>query len=160
GDSTLELLTKHCCEPIIPPETRAQRVPRQLSNVVLKMLEKQREDRYPTLGPVIRELEQFLGIQAGGPFSPREEHLTKLEACARRFQTPTAKLRDHLYVGFAITCVLVGVLSLLLGAIRLAFAVAIVTVTTSVAAFVLKGFVYYTPLFCKMRELARAAPWT
>jgi hypothetical protein len=159
GETSMEVLTQHCCEPVVPPEVHSPRVPRELSALVLRMLAKKPEDRYATLDPVIGELEHFLGPQAGGPFSPRQEHLDKLASCVRDFQSPTAHVRRQMHLGFHGICGLVALFCLLVGAVRVSLFVAALAVLTAVVSFLLRGIVYRTPLFCKLRELLFESSW-
>ena len=64
GKTALELITKHAIQPVIPPEVVVERVPKTLSEIILKMVAKDPKDRYATIEDVIAALECFLGIAA------------------------------------------------------------------------------------------------
>jgi hypothetical protein len=159
GHTAMEVITRHCCEPVVAPEVRAPGVPRVLSALILRMLAKKPEDRYPSLAPVIHELEQFLGGRAGGTVVPGEEHLSKLEACARRFQSPTANLRRQVRLGVYACLGLAALLCGLAGAFRVAAFVGALAGLTALASFAMNGIVYRRHLFCQLRELLLESSW-
>jgi hypothetical protein len=159
GQTALEVMTRHCCEPIVPPEVCTPGVPRELSALIVRMLAKKPDDRYSTLAPVIDDLEEFLGARVGGPVPPGEEHLSKLEACARRFQSPTSRLRRQLPIGLYACLGLVTLLCAVAGAYRAAVFVAALAGLTALVSFVLDGIVYRSHLFCKTRELLMESSW-
>jgi serine/threonine protein kinase len=86
GKTAVEVITKHASHPIVPPEAIVKRVPKALSEIILKMVAKRPEDRYQTMQEVVKSLEKFLGIEGSGPFSPREEHAQTLEEAAAAFR--------------------------------------------------------------------------
>src|SRR5262249_10470209 len=114
GKTVLEVLTKHASEPIVPPEVLVKRVPKELSAILLKMLAKKPEDRYPDMKAVIEALEKSLGIHHTGVFSPREEHAALLEECVKKFnEAPLARLRSRILLGFYAGCALLILVCLL-----------------------------------------------
>ena len=99
GRSAIEVITKHQREQITPPEMIVRNVPRTLSAILLKMVAKKPDERYQTMNDVIRAMEDFLGVSATGPFTPKEEHVKVLEFAVERLQHQrlerAAKAVDH-----------------------------------------------------------------
>jgi serine/threonine protein kinase len=154
GKTTLEVLSKHATAPLVPPEAIVKRVPKELSAIVLKMMAKKPEERYADMGAVIADLEKYLGIQSSGPFSPREEHATALEAAVQRFnESSHAKLRGWLILGFFGACALAVLVCLLLGRPLLAGGFLGLGVLTPLCYQVVVGITEKTFLFLKFREL-------
>ncbi|MCI0703152.1 MAG: serine/threonine protein kinase, partial [Planctomycetia bacterium] len=101
GTTAVELMTKHAYDPLVPPEQIVSRVPKELSAVILRMMEKSPDDRFQTMGEVVRTLEGWLGVHHAGTFSPREEQISKLEGYVLQFNTcVSAILRGRLIAGF------------------------------------------------------------
>ena len=154
GKSAYELITKHQSEPITPPEMIVKRVPKALSEIILKMVAKRPEDRYANLGQVIKALEAFLGISSTGPFSPREEHANLLGECVEIFNNaPTAKIRSKALLGAGIACGVIVLLSLLAKQFILAGGFLGLGFMTGLAYFLIAGFAGKTYLFTKVREV-------
>lgn len=154
GKSVFELITKHQTEPIVPPETIVKRVPRALSEIILKMVAKRPEDRYANLSEVIKAFEDFLGIASSGSFSPREEHANLLSECADAFNdSPTARMRPKVLLASAAGCGAVVILGLLARQFVLAGGFLGLGLMTAFAYFIIRGFREKTHLFLKAREL-------
>jgi membrane protein implicated in regulation of membrane protease activity len=150
GKTALELIAKHQNEPMVPPETIVPRVPRALSEIILKMTAKRPEDRPANLGEVITALEEFLGLPTAGVFSPREEQASLLTQCARAFnQAPTAQLRRKVTLGASAGCALVVLLSALAHQPFLAGGFLGLGLMTALAYFVAAGVRRKTSLFLK-----------
>lgn len=112
GRTALEVITKHATEPVVPPETVVKRVPKAVSDIVLKMVAKRPEERFQTMQEVIVALERFLGVDSTGPFSPREEHARQLEEAADAFNTARlARLRPKVIQGLGGALLLAGLLA-------------------------------------------------
>jgi MFS family permease len=148
----LEVITKHRTEPIMRPEAIVKRIPSELSNIVLKMVAKRPEDRFQTMGEVIRTLEHFLGVQSTGPFSPREEHASTLENCLAKFNNaPLAKIRNLVIPSFLVGCVGLSAVLLFLSWWWLS-AVLGLTAAAAVAYFVTGGTSSHNYFFDKIRS--------
>jgi hypothetical protein len=105
GRTAVEVMTKHQSEPVTPPDVLVHRVPKTLSTILLKMVAKRPEDRFQSMGEVIRSLEHFLGIESAGPFTPREEHVKVLESAADRFAASNwGKTRAMFVRAFYVLC--------------------------------------------------------
>ena len=57
GTTAVELMTKHAYEPLVPPEQIVARVPKEVSAIIQRMMAKDADDRFQTMGEVIRTLE-------------------------------------------------------------------------------------------------------
>jgi serine/threonine-protein kinase len=74
GATALAVLNKHIHEAPVPPHLKDPKVPEPLSRVVLKMLAKKADDRYPTAAAAADDLAAFLAnrpVTARLPRSPR-----------------------------------------------------------------------------------------
>jgi predicted Ser/Thr protein kinase len=60
GTTALAVLNKHIHEPPVPPMAHNPKIPKPLNDIVLKMMAKRPEDRYPTAGAAADDLERFL----------------------------------------------------------------------------------------------------
>jgi predicted Ser/Thr protein kinase/MFS family permease len=154
GKTAMEVLTKHATAPIVRPEVVVKRVPAALSDILVKMLAKNPEDRLPDMGGVIEALENYLGVARSGPFTPREEHAEALEKGVAAFNTaPALKPRRLVLLGFAGAVAALTLLSLLIGWTTLAGGFLGLGLLTPVFYFLARGFFRKTPLFLKVREL-------
>jgi serine/threonine protein kinase len=153
GTTALEVISKHRLEPMIPPDAVVKRVPKALSEVIMRMVAKKPDDRYHDLGEVIQSFERFLGFQPGGRFSPKEEHADLLEESVNAFNAAGAALvRRWLIVGFLAVCGL-GFLGSLAVWPLLAPGFLIAACSAGAAYFIQSGLARKTFLFSKVREL-------
>ena len=94
GRTAQEVITKHASEPVVPPDAVVDRCPPELSAVLLKMVAKRPDDRYPNMAATIAAMEAFLGVSAAGPFTPTEENAASMALAGRVFHdSQTARLR-------------------------------------------------------------------
>ena len=101
GTTAVELMTKHAYDPLVPPEQIVARVPKEVSAIIQRMMAKNADDRFQSMGEVIRTLEAWLGVQHAGTFSPHEEQISRLEGYVHQFNhAPTAVLRRRVVGGF------------------------------------------------------------
>ena len=63
GQSAADVISKHLTEPVTPPRVKNPLISGQVDWVVVKMMQKAREDRYQTPNDVVKDLE---AIAAGG----------------------------------------------------------------------------------------------
>ena len=161
GQTALEVITKHASEPIVPPDLIVKRVPKSLSDIILRMVAKKPEDRYQNMGEVIRVLEGFLGVDGGAPFSPRQEHAQVLEEAVAEFSgAPVAKLRSRLILGIFVGSALLVLLLAVLGKFLLAGGLVGVVVLSAASYFVLTGIKQRTHLFLTTRALILGSSWS
>ena len=59
ADNPLVTLRKHCSEPPTPPSLIAPTVPRRLEAIILKLLAKSPDDRYPDAEHLLVDLRDF-----------------------------------------------------------------------------------------------------
>jgi hypothetical protein len=160
GGTAVEVITKHRREPVPAPETHGVDVPGELGAVLAKMLAKDPAERYPDLGPVIADLERFLGVTAAGAAAPRADDVATLEACAHAFRNaPAARLRRQVLPSFAGGAAALVFLFLLLRWPRGAAAVLALASLTGLGVFLSGGVVFRTHLFLKWRELLVGGTW-
>jgi eukaryotic-like serine/threonine-protein kinase len=158
GQTAMEVLTQHAAAPVVRPDDIVKRVPKALADILVKMLAKKPEDRYPDMGGVIEALEKHLGASHSGPFAPREEHADALEKSVRQFNAaPTVKLRSRIACGFAAGAGACVLLFLKLGWTTLASGFLGLLILTPIFYFLVHGFARKTPLFLKGRELILSA---
>jgi serine/threonine protein kinase len=160
GKSALEVITKHFNEPIVRPETIVKRVPKEISDVLIKMLAKNPEERHANMGEVIADLEKFLGLQRAGPFTPREEHATLLEDSVKQYtEAPAGRRRSLIKLSYYGGCVVAALLLALVQMPLLAGAAVGLAVLTAVCSFLVTGLASRTHLFLKTRELVLSSSW-
>lgn len=154
GKTALEVMTKHQTDPVVPPEVIVKRVPKALSVILLKMLAKNPDDRYPDMDAVIAALEGYLGVKESGPFTPKEEHADQLEKATLKFNGASKRgLKKLATLGFLAVC-LFGILGCgIAGAYSWAGGFLGLLLATPVAYFVVNGVYSQSVVFGKVREL-------
>ena len=153
GKSVEEVISKHNSAPIVAPSTISERVPKQLSSIVLKMMAKNPDDRYQTTGDLIVDLEKQLGIYSGGVFTPDEAHAAAMEAAANEFNgIALAKLRSLAIPAIAAGSLLLAFL-LLFFDWRWATGFVLLPLVAAVAYFLIGGISQRTELFAKARAV-------
>lgn len=154
GDTAVELMTAHAYKPLVPPEEIANRVPKELSSVIQRMMEKNPGDRYQSMGEVVRTLEQWLGIHTTKQVSAREEQIATLERAVDKFNfSPATVQRTRILTGFLTGCLLAAVVLTFLGKLGWAFGLAGMVLQASAVYFVLNGTARRTQLFRRVRQL-------
>jgi eukaryotic-like serine/threonine-protein kinase len=160
GTTAVELMTKHAYEPLVPPEYIVARMPKEVSEIIQRMMAKSADDRFQTMGEVIRTLEGWLGIQRAGRFSPREEQISRLEDFVAEYnRAPTALLRRHIFTGFFASLALATVLIAFFGNLVWAFGLIGLVVQTALAYFVLDGLARHGHLFTRTRQFVFGLTW-
>jgi hypothetical protein len=153
GSSSLEIMTRHCTDPLPPLEGSVPNVPPTISAIISRMLAKNPDDRYPDCKQLIADLRRFLDRDSGKDALPTAEHTARLQACVRQFQTPMARLRGKVMLGSLAVLAAAVLATLALHRPMWSMAILFVAVTAGVARLLLNGFVYRTPQFVKLREL-------
>src|SRR5262249_10824113 len=88
GKTALDVLSKHASAPVVPPDAVVKDVPRELSHIIVKMVAKKPEDRYPDMGAVIEALEEFEATQGRGKGTLGDEQAAVLDQCVKEFHAP------------------------------------------------------------------------
>ncbi|MBL8866651.1 MAG: serine/threonine protein kinase [Gemmataceae bacterium] len=154
GDTAVELMTAHAYKPLVPPEEIANRVPKELSSVIQKMMAKHPGERFQSMGEVVRTLEQWLGIHTTKQVSAREEQIAVLERAVERFNfAPVVIQRTRVLTGFLTGCLLAAVVLTFLGRLGWAFGLAGMVLQSAAVYFVLNGLARRTHLFRRVRQL-------
>jgi serine/threonine protein kinase len=160
GTTDVELMTKHVYDPLVPPEQIVARVPKEVSAVIQRMMAKSPDDRFQTMGEVIRTLEAWLGIHHAGTFSPQEDQIAKLEEYTLQFnQSPSATLRRRLIGGYYTALAVTGVLILFFGKLTWAFGVVGLGLESALAYFVLDGTARRGYFFTRTRQFLFGLTW-
>jgi serine/threonine protein kinase len=159
GATAVELMTKHAYSPLVPPEEVAQRVPKEISSVIQKMMAKHAGERFQTMGEVVRTLEQWLGVHhAGERLAAGEEQIAALEKCVDQFNlAPAAVLRTKLVTSFITAGILAAALLLFVGRLNWAFGVAGLLVQSALVYFIINGVARKTHLFGRVRQVVRGS---
>jgi len=152
GTTAVEVMSKHATEPVVRPDAIIKRVAKSLSDIIMKMVAKEKEDRYQSMDLVINALQDYLGIDTAGPFTPREQHAAILEESVLQFNgSKTAALRRKCIAGFLGLCAVMGIAGIFTSLAMLGFATGL-AVITSLSYFVLTGITKKTFLFAKARQ--------
>lgn len=160
GTTALEVITKHRTEPVVRPDAVVSRIPKDLSDIVLRMVTKRPIDRPDNMGQVIEDLETFLGVSSTGTYSPTEEHAKTLERCVNEFNAASgAQLRNLTGLIFPLACFALGLLSFIFSP-WMGTALLGCGISTVAAYFVISGFKEKTDLFGRVRELLALSSWT
>jgi len=155
GKTALEIITKHQNQPLTPPEAVVKRVPKGLSDILMKMMAKKPEDRYQNMDEVIVALEGFLGVErAGGPFNPSDQESDELEKFAHQFNYRSkGKLKSLLALIFVLVCIVGVVGSALAGSPAIAGGFLGLLVMTPLAYFTIHGVMSGGVVFPRVRAL-------
>jgi hypothetical protein len=155
----MEVISKHCVEPVRRPELVVDRIPPELSDIVMRMVAKSPEERYANAGKLVADLEEFLGI-GQGDYKPNAQQVGTLEASITRFnRSLAARTRGWLAIGFCGVCLLVAALSL---PFSLAFAASMAALLLSTVSsyLVTSGARQQAFLFEKVRQFAFQSSWS
>src|SRR5262249_53950378 len=135
------------------PDAIVKTLPKVLADIIVKMLAKKPEERYSSMGQVVRVLEDFLKIEHGR-LAEHEQHLRTLERAVKDFHTAgPATLRTPVLLGFFGGCAGLFLLLLLVGAWKVAGSILGLGLMTALAHFVVHGITHRTYLFQKVRDL-------
>ena len=172
GETAVEIITKHQREAVVPPELIVRNIPKTISTILMKMVAKRPEQRFQTMGEVIRAMEDFLGVATTGPFTPKEEHVKVLEFAVERFNASKwARIRKLVIGVFYLACI---ALAIFVGMTRTNedHAIAVLrkvqwtgafvglAILTTLAYQITVGLTQRTPIFLKFRQLVFGANLT
>jgi serine/threonine protein kinase len=160
GTTDVELMTKHVYDALVPPEQIVARVPKDVSVVIQRMMAKNPDDRFQSMGEVIRTLETWLGVHSAGTFSPQEEQIAKLETYTVQFNdSTTVILRRRLLTGFFTALTLTIVMILFFGKLTWAFGLVGLGLESAGAYFLLDGIARRGHLFTRTRHFLCGLSW-
>jgi hypothetical protein len=158
GRTAVEVISKHQTDPVTPPEVIVRRVPKVLSTILMKMMAKQPGDRYQSMDQVIKAMEEYLGVESSGPFTPREEHANTLEESVQRYNSSVrAKQRKQLIWGFYGASALMAIVLGLAGQPMWSGGFVGLMVLSTLAYIVVTGLTQKTHLFTRLRHLVLGA---
>jgi predicted Zn finger-like uncharacterized protein len=134
GSSAYEIITKHVNEPVTLPKLVNPDCPAELSEIIVKMMGKKKDERYASMTEVIGALELYLGVDfARKGFHPSEAQIQTLQAHAENVRKARADAVSKMALlglsSIVVLLLLIGVFGkvrLLIGAMEFA-AVALVT---------------------------------
>jgi serine/threonine protein kinase len=159
GDTVMDIISKHRVEPVVRPELVVDKVPPELSDIVMRMVAKSPDERYANAGALIADLEEFLGLGQEG-FKASESQVATLEASITAFNNSfAARIRGLVAMGFCGVCLLMMLASL---PFSLAFAVSMFALLLSTVGsyFVISGMRQQAFLFEKVRQFAFQSSWS
>lgn len=158
GKTAVEVITKHEREAMVPPDVVVHEVPKFLSAIILKMTAKKPEDRYQTMADVIKDLEDFLGVDSAGPLKPKDEHSKNLHFSVERFNDAKwPKIRTYCIYGFYAISLIGAIVAAVLGHPFVASGMIGFGVLTTLIYQITIGITQRTFLFRKTRELVFGA---
>ncbi|MEL6106469.1 MAG: protein kinase [Planctomycetota bacterium] len=93
GTVVSEVLEKHASAPLPDLSDINHRVPAPLVRAVERAMAKRADDRYPSLAEMIKDLEDFLGIESTTGFSPSSDQADRWEAIAAAYAKSQVRMR-------------------------------------------------------------------
>lgn len=93
GTVVSEVLEKHASAPLPDLSEINHRVPAPLVRSVERAMAKRADDRYPSLAEMIKDLEEFLGIESTAGFSPSSDQADRWEAIAAAYSKSQVLMR-------------------------------------------------------------------
>ncbi|MBC8355843.1 MAG: protein kinase [Planctomycetes bacterium] len=159
GDTVMEVISKHRVEAMVRPELVVDKVPAELSDIVMRMVAKSPDERYASAGELVADLEQFLGMGQGG-FKPTEQQVVALETSIAQFNgSLAARARGLGALAFVAICLLLSIASLPFS-LAAAVGFSALLVSTINSYFVTSGSRQQTYLFEKIRQFAFQSSWS
>ena len=153
GKSAYEIITKHLEQPLTMPHILDADVPEDLSRIVARMMAKDAEKRYQTMGEVIEDMEIYLGVnyRAGG-FAPNDDQINALRRHADRFASITTTGVHHVVLlALCGVTAFFGLLAVRLGS-RFALGVLLYALTAPTAYLLLNGWRGKTYVYRRLRS--------
>ena len=159
GRTAVEVMTKHAHEAIVPPEKIVANVPKRLSEIIRKMTAKKPEARYASMGEVVKELEDFLGVaHDGSGVRGSTDHVKRIEVAVAEFNAaPFAAIRRNGVLAFFVGAVLAFGIGMVTASPRLAGGAIAFCVLATLAYQITIGFTLKTAVFSKVRQLVFGA---
>ncbi len=159
GNTAEEVIRKHLAEPPRPPAEIGIKIDPRLSGILMKMVEKEPENRYGSLSTVIRDLETWLGLDTQAGYTPTESQAELLTGAQQSFnKSPLIWLRN--IVPLCIAGVLVFVAFILLfTSLRWSLASLLAFPVVPCTLLVLGGIRQRSPVFDRIREWIVLSGW-
>ncbi len=160
GATVDEVLLRHVKQLMPAAHERATRVPPELSAIIQKMAAKDPDARHASMGEVVADLEEFLGVSELASFSPREEHVVAFEGLVKSFSGgPLGAIRSRLIIGFFAACALAFLITAVAGsAAWLVGATAVLPLAAGTTYVIVIGLMRKTDLSRALRRFALSRP--
>lgn len=160
GGTALEVITKHKSKPIEWPSSMAAKIPAGLSAVVMRMVAKQPEARYPSLAEAIADLENFLATSDPQAVQSKVQDAQVIAAAAQEFSAARGarlrRLAPWIWLGGTASLTLVAELfSLTGGALFAAMGLA-----AGLSSFAFRGLTSGSYLWDKSRAALATLRWS
>ena len=111
GKTLDEVITKHKSGQFTPPKVAVHSLPEELSQITLKMMARRPEDRYRSMGEVIKKLMHFLG-QGKERFEPDPDQERFLDQQCRVYrENALVPWRAKFWSIFALSCIFLIVIA-------------------------------------------------
>ncbi len=161
GQTAFELISKHMSEPLTPLDAHVANVPEVFGHIITRTLEKNPEDRYPSMDGLIDDLENYLGVGGDrGAYTPREHHMAILGQQEKIFYgAPAAKLRKLVKTGLMGAIPLLFLVSLLAGNFSVAGGFLGLALLMPLTNFIINGIRTKEYLFRRVRGIFFGMPW-
>jgi hypothetical protein len=160
GKTAQDVMKRHQKEALTRPEVHVKTIPNALSDIIVRMLEKDPADRYQTTAELVQTLEQFLGVGVGTQAAFTAESAETLENGVQAFNAaPAAKRRPLILAASTALCGIAILFSLGLGAWFTATCFLGLAVLTPFACFLANGVYGRSYLFRKTREYLLGNRW-
>lgn len=114
GESQTEIMAKHVNEEPVPLKRVAPWVPRRFCDVVMRMVEKDPDDRYQSATEVLAALERLGGEGTGGPRPTALRHVPQTERKPKRSRYARRRRNRLILVGVIVALVVLVLLILFL----------------------------------------------
>lgn len=156
GTTAFEIITKQLNEPIPPLDIHVRGVPTTLKVILDRLLAKNPDNRYPSMGEVIRDLEAYLGWETDkGAYRPREIHLAVLEEAQRQYYgTPLRRIQRLAPRVFAGSVLALTLASVALGAPHFGLFLLLTLVLTPVFTITVDGILQKSYFVRRIRSAA------
>ncbi len=160
GPTAQAVLASARTQEVPSPKIVNPHVPSELARITRMMTAQKREARYANIGMAIRELEQYLGTEVSGNFSPRQQHVEELEQCVKLFnESPAAAFRRLMIRSFIVIMATGSGLLIWRGHWASAIAALLVLLLTGVFYHAIAGLFGQSYLASRLRQMVFASRW-
>ncbi len=156
GRNAQEVIKKHKTATVEPPVNLARSIPQELSNLILSMLSKRREQRPESLGVVINALEAVLNQGCNSA----NRYAEALLGCLHRFRAPViARWRPWIILGLYAFALLLAVQQLVTLNLFVFACILGIVFTASITHVLVHGIFGQSYLFEQLRTLVVSSRW-